>query len=289
MLVLTCTRYSFKHIQAMIRRYQQVEEPLQYVPPDPSASAVERGPVKLQSVDEGGSLRAPLVEAHQLDELGVNPLAAVEDDPDLFHTPLAPTFERPSPCELHGPLMKRSERHGFGLLHAASTLFELDADWRERYFVLSGSKLLYWGSKADLTSCLQGHAIRSPAGMALIAGMANATGAAAAGTAAPRAADGEQLAEGSVEQSGSLAPPRQLPKVIDLLGYEVSVDLHDQRHGLTLRPSPPDHSKRSWHLRAPSEQARTLWTQKLVAVIGWAGRAHAASLAASIQHDSYGR
>ena len=137
-------------------------------------------------------------------------------------------------------------------------------------------------------SALQGHAVRSPAGMALIASMAHATGtgAAAAGTATSR---GEPLVESSDEQSGSLASTRQLPKVIDLLRYEVAVDLHDQRHGLTLRPSPPDQSKRTWHLRAPSEQARTLWTQKLVAVIGWAGRAHAADLAASIQHDNYGR
>ena len=57
---------------------------------------------------------------------------------------------------------------------------------------------------------------------------------------------------------------------IDLGGYTVRVDMYDTHYGITLEPMPTDSSRRTWHLRAASEEVRLLWTQKLVRATKWA-------------------
>ena len=49
---------------------------------------------------------------------------------------------------------------------------------------------------------------------------------------------------------------------VRLGGYEVLVDLADPKWGFSLRPT--QGARRVWHLRAPTEQLRREWCEKLV-------------------------
>ena len=59
--------------------------------------------------------------------------------------------------------------------------------------------------------------------------------------------------------------PAQI-KPIPLTSHEVLVDTEDARWGFTLRPTGDDDRgrRRTWHLRAPSEELRVTWARKLV-------------------------
>ena len=64
--------------------------------------------------------------------------------------------------------------------------------------------------------------------------------------------DGKPLAEVDVEEP------------IDLSGHEVLVDTDSPKWAFTLTPVRRTSGSRTWHFRAPSEEARLVWARKLV-------------------------
>ena len=57
--------------------------------------------------------------------------------------------------------------------------------------------------------------------------------------------------------------PPALDHAIDLHGYEVLVDTDSPKWAFTLAPILND-GRRTWHLRAPTDQDRMTWARKLV-------------------------
>lgn len=250
-------------------------------PPSPSAA-----PSSSSAAAEEGSEPSRLPAT---DQLAHNPMAAVHDDPDLFlPAALAPSDAEPPPsrCAIHGKLLKRVDDRG--VLDKFNWAVEalLSADWRERYFLLSDRCLLYWRAHADFVRYFGGRDVTSAEGLRLLS---RACDGAAAAEEEPRQAPRrppQEGARGSGKESALAAPlvaeeqrplredrPLQeqlLPVRVDLGGYAVSVDMYDTRFGITLQPTPADSSRRTWHLRAPNDEARRLWTQKLVRATKWA-------------------
>jgi hypothetical protein len=46
--------------------------------------------------------------------------------------------------------------------------------------------------------------------------------------------------------------------------YEVLVDMADPKWGFTLQPTSASDTRRTWHLRAPTESGRLEWSRRLV-------------------------
>ena len=66
------------------------------------------------------------------------------------------------------------------------------------------------------------------------------------------------------EADYDLGKPPRLEEPIDLSGHEVLVDTDSPKWAFTLTPVRRTSGSRTWHFRAPSEEARLVWARKLV-------------------------
>lgn len=242
----------------------------------------------LDSPGQDDKLR-PLMSAvdHRLD----NPLGLVEAHPDLAVAGSASVrsmkepqdLVRPAICELQGPLRKRVSHAGLGLVDPHQ--------WRDRYFVLSEGSLLYWPTEADFNHFIGGLDPNDSRGAARLSARLGRSSVYSGSVPEGRAT--QSLGEGSnpdssfkkraasiVERASSVATRSKdalhplEPERIPLASYKVVVDMYDFNHGFYLQrreeASTSDGARHSWQFRAPSDEMRLAWTEKLTLACKWA-------------------